>query len=107
MPHIKRSGGSCIMETQITKDSISGYPEFLNSHYIESKDQSHQRTDLSIIKRDYSAGLTFEITKFGDKRRTSLSVEIGADELAIMVEFFSQVKDKMRNYSGEVKILSK
>src|SRR5688572_17017411 len=106
MPHIKRTSGTLITETQIGKDYSNNCPEFLQSTYVgQSNGSQSSRIDLSILKRDYSAGLSFEIIKFGEKRNTSLSVEVGLDELNIMIEFFNQIRDQMKNYAGDVKII--
>lgn len=58
------------------------------------------------IEADGSAGLRVEIYKYGNKRSTELSTQIGLDEIEMLIRFLTEVKDQCRNYHGESKTLA-
>ncbi len=73
---------------------------YANKYIRDSGDRKKDR-ELKVKKDSYGAGVSISIIKFGDKRSTELSMELGRAEIIMLKKFFELIDGDLKNFTGE------
>ena len=83
-------------------DTAMIYEDFQNKAFsaFSKHDRNPDYATTSFeVKRNYGAGLSFGMIKHG-KRITQLSMELGKNEVELMIQFLQSVLPELQNYNG-------
>jgi len=99
---IIRKSGTFYTSAAIQPQMVNNKEEFeARSYFIYNGNKQENVTALTISNK-WGAGVSVELLKVGEKRNTSLSLELGADEVGILIEYLQSIKEQLKNYTGEI-----
>jgi hypothetical protein len=104
MARIKRTSGNYVVETTVEKDNHDMPVFALENYFLSHSGEKEKYEALTISKRSYSAGLQLEMRKVGKRTQTQMG-EIGLAELDLLIGYLTTMRDKVKNYAGEIEVL--